>query len=68
MNTSVIIATSRDAYSIADIRRTMTVADFIACLEQFDEDAPVYLSFDNGYTYGGITEECLTEIENEEEE
>ena len=67
MSTSVIIATSRDAYSISDIRSTMTVAELISCLEQFDEDAPVFLSFDNGYTYGGVTEYCINEIENEED-
>ena len=68
MKTQVIIATSRDAYSPSQIRSTMTVAEFISCLEQFDEDAPVCLTFDNGYTYGGITETCVNEEEIESEE
>ena len=34
----------------------MTVGELIAFLEGYDEDTPIYLGFDNGYTYGGITE------------
>ena len=33
----------------------MTVGELIDYLEQFDEDAQVYLRHDGGYTYGGIT-------------
>ena len=32
----------------------MTVGELIRYLEDFDEDTPVYLKHDNGYTYGGI--------------
>lgn len=39
----------------------MTVRDMIELLEQYDDDAKVYLSFDNGYTYGSIKEEDLSE-------
>lgn len=39
----------------------MTVGEMIDVLSQYDEDTPVYLSFDNGYTYGGITEERFEE-------
>ena len=38
------------------VRKTMTVGELIVFLEDYDEDTPLYLSFDNGYTYGGITE------------
>lgn len=45
----------RTGYAPDQIRHTMTVAEFIAALEDFPEDAPVYLKHDNGYTYGGIS-------------
>lgn len=54
---SIIINTVRDGYGIDQIRRTMTVAELIEVLEGYDPESPVYLSFDNGYTYGAIREE-----------
>lgn len=55
----VIIEAKREGYGTDQVYRTMTVGELIAYLEQFNEDAKVYLSHDNGYTYGGITEECF---------
>jgi hypothetical protein len=52
----LICSTFREGYGIDQIRRTMTAGELINFLAQYDEDTPVYLSFDNGYTYGGITE------------
>lgn len=63
----LMIAAEREGYSTDQIRNTMTVGELIAYLEQFDEDEPVYLSHDRGYTYGGITENRFEEIEEEEE-
>jgi len=34
----------------------MTVCELMAYLDQFEDDTPVYLKNDNGYTYGSITE------------
>lgn len=34
----------------------MTVGEMINFLGDFDEDQKIYLSHDNGYTYGSITE------------
>lgn len=48
------IEAKREGYSIAQVSNTMTVGELIAYLEQFDENDKVYLSHDNGYTYGGI--------------
>ena len=42
--------TSRDAYGIEDIRRTMTVGELMRFLENYDSDTQVFLGFDNGYT------------------
>ena len=47
----LICSTFREGYGIDQIRRTMTVGELINFLAQYDEDTPVYLSFDNGYTY-----------------
>ena len=51
----------------------MTVGELIRLLEDYDEDMEVYISNDNGYTYGGITEgridmEYAEEEEEEEDE
>ena len=53
----LILNTMREGYTIDQIKRTMTVAELRDFLEGFYRETPVYLSFDNGYTYGGITEE-----------
>lgn len=45
----------------------MTVADLMAYLEQFDEDTPVYLKNDNGYTYGSIDDYSFEEQDDDEE-
>lgn len=65
--TKLMIEAEREGYSTDQIRHTMTVGELIAYLEQFDEDEPVYLSHDRGYTYGGITEDRFDEVEEEEE-
>lgn len=48
--------TFREGYGVNQIKKTMTVGELIDFLSDYDEDTPIYLSFDNGYTYGGITE------------
>ena len=62
----------REGYSINQVYKTMTVGELEAYLDQFEDDVPVYLSHDNGYTYGGIRESDFfddwIEDENEEEE
>ena len=58
----------RTGYAPDQIRHTMTVAELIAALEDFPEDAPVYLKHDNGYTYGGIDWRDLEEDWSEDED
>lgn len=41
----------------------MTVGELIRFLEDFEEERPVYLRNDNGYTYGSITERDITPAE-----
>ena len=57
---AIIINARREAYGKEDCN-TMTVKELIDCLSQFNEDEPVILSHDNGYTYGGIRESDFTE-------
>ncbi|MCD8308865.1 MAG: hypothetical protein LUD19_03340 [Clostridia bacterium] len=62
------IETFREGYGIDQVRSTMTVGDLKRFLEDYDEDKPIYLSFDNGYTYGGITERMIEDCDDEDEE
>ncbi len=64
----LFINAEREGYGIDQIRHTMTVSELIGYLEQFDEDTPVYLKHDGGYTYGGIRWEHFEEGEDTEEE
>ena len=69
----LIIEANREGYSIeqAENERTaITVGELISLLEDFDEDTKVYISNDNGYTYGSVTEYRIHEdwIESEEED
>ena len=62
----LVYNTSRDAYGIEDVRHTMTVVELVAHLQVYDPDSPVYLSFDNGYTYGGLDERSFEELWDDE--
>ena len=64
----LFINANRAGYSPDQVRRTMTVAELIAALEEFDPDSPVYLKHDGGYTYGGITPFDLEDGTDAEEE
>lgn len=56
----VTIAAHREAYTPGDcIGKAMTVGELKRLLEDFDEDAPVLVSNDDGYTYGAVTEFCI---------
>ena len=64
----VYIEGRRNGYSPEQCGRTMTVGELIAYLEQFEEDAEIYLNNDNGYTFGSITESSFEESYDDEEE
>ena len=64
----LIYSTFREGYGVDQISRTMTVGELISFLEDYDEDTPIYLSFDNGYTYGGIIEARFEENYDDEED
>lgn len=64
----VFIEGRRNGYGPEQCGRTMTVGELIAYLEDFDEDAEVFLKNDNGYTYGSITSSSFEEEETEDDE
>jgi len=68
--TRVFIEGTRNGYNPNQCGRTMTVKELIEYLEQFDEDAKIYLKNDNGYTYGSINDYNIEEeyIDEEEED
>ena len=71
MKHAIYINGNRNGYSPAQTGRTLTAGELIAILEEFDEDRPIYLRNDNGYTYGSITERDISaseDIDDEEEE
>jgi len=69
----LFINASNNGYEPSQCGTTLTVGELIELLSDFDEDRPVYLRFDNGYSYGSIgeddiiTAEELGELEEEEE-
>ena len=67
---ALIIDAHRDGYSVDQVYETITVSDLIYELEGYPEDAPVYISYDRGYTYGGISayDLNLEDVEEEEDE
>lgn len=68
---AIYIEGKRNGYSPDQCGQTLTVGELIEILEQFDEDSPVYLRNDNGYTYGSITERDINtagDIDGEEGE
>ena len=68
MKQVLYIDAQREGYAVGQIHSTMTVAEFMNYLEQFDEDTPVYLRHDGGYTYGGISWNSFADEEIEDEE
>ena len=68
MASTVIITAKREGYSKNQIRKTLTVGELVNYLsENFDLDSKLYLSHDNGYTFGGITYNDIEENWDEEE-
>lgn len=55
MAKALYIEGKRNGYDIDQCGRTLTVGELIDLLSEYDEDRPVYLRNDNGYTYGSIT-------------
>ncbi len=65
---ALYIEGKRNGYGPDQCGRTLTVGELIALLSEFDEDRPVFLRNDGGYTYGSITERDIAPAEEYEEE
>lgn len=65
---ALFITGNRNGYSPEQCGRTMTVGELMEYLAEFDEDAPIYLRNDGGYTYGSINERDFSEEFYDEEE
>lgn len=59
----LIINTLREGYSTEQVRNTITAGELIELMQKYNENTPIYLSFDDGYTYGGIKEDWIEEKE-----
>lgn len=60
----LIIEAKREGYSIEQAeneREAITVGELMQMLEDFDEGTKVYISNDNSYTYGSVTEYRIRE-------
>ena len=64
----LIINARREGYDTDQCLYTMKVGELIDMLRQFDENTPVYLSHDNGYTFGSITRSDFEERDESEAE
>lgn len=65
----ICIEGRRDGYTPTQLDRTMTVGELIEFLSGYDEDTPVILDNDNGYTYGAITNYSIeVKVWNDEDE
>jgi len=62
----VMINAKREEYNYDQIRHTMTVGELIRLLHDFNDYDLVYLSHDNGYTFGGLTEDDFQEWYDED--
>lgn len=59
----LFIEGKRNGYGIDQCGETLTVGELLALLEDYDEDTPIYLRNDGGYTYGSITERDIEQTE-----
>lgn len=58
---NLFIESTRMGHTPEQCGNTMSVGELIEYLEQFEEDTKVYISNDNGYTYGPIREYSFRE-------
>jgi len=65
MKNVIYINGNRNGYGPDQCGRTLTVAELIEFLNQFDDETPVYLKNDGGYTFGSIQEGDIWEDEYE---
>lgn len=68
MKEVLFIRGKREAYIPYQCDKTMTVGELKELLEYYDEDTPIYLNNDNGYTFGSVTKDAIWLSEEEFED
>lgn len=64
MLNALFIEGVRNMYGIDQYSKTLTVGEMIEILSQYDEDTPVFIRNDNGYTYGSLTQRDFNTAED----
>lgn len=57
----IFIEANRNGYTPEQCGNTLTVQELIEILSDYNGDDFIYLSHDNGYTYGNITTDSIIE-------
>ena len=63
--TKLLIEANRQGYDTDQCGTTMTAGELIELLQDYNSDTPIYISNDNGYTYGSISYDDIREEEDE---
>lgn len=61
MKNALIITPKRDAYSVQQLKTSMTVKQLRDYLAQFNGDMEIYFQFDGGYTFGNLNHEQINQ-------
>ena len=64
----ILISADNDGYNLEQCGKTLTIGELIDILSSYDEDMPIYLKFDGGYTYGRLSEYRINSRYWEDEE
>ena len=63
----VMIESNRNGYKPEQCGKTLTVRELIEQLQGYDEDAKVYISNDEGNTFGSLNQWSITGQDEDEE-
>lgn len=64
----ILIEAQRQGYATDQVGDTITAGELIKILEEYEEDTPIFISNDNGYTYGSIKNWDIREEYDKEDE
>ena len=65
---AIIFEAEREGYTKSQVWRPVTVVELREFLEQYEDDVPIFLSHDRGYTYGTLRLDECEEIYKEDED
>lgn len=64
----ILIEAHRQGYDTDQVGDTVTAGELIKILEEYEEDTLIFISNDNGYTYGSIKNWDIKEEYDKEDE